>query len=176
MPETSSEISIYADGACQANPGPGGYAAVILSGGQRRELSGGFRKTTNNRMELFAVIAALRELGEPNGKVTIYSDSQYVVNMINGGHAPRWRRNGWTRGKAKEPALNPDLWGDLLDLCFQHDVQFIWVRGHSDNRENARCDELAVAARQAADLPEDAGYEAAAAPVEPQQLSLFDSL
>ena len=176
MVKTSGEITIYTDGACQANPGPGGYGAVLIAGGQRRELSGGFRKTTNNRMELFSVIRALSELGEPNCRVTVFSDSQYVVNMINGGYARQWQRNGWRRNGGKDPVLNSDLWGTLLDLCARHDVKFIWVRGHTDNKENSRCDELAVAARQVANLPADEGYEKPSAPVRPTQLSLFDGM
>lgn len=172
----SGEITIYTDGACQANPGPGGYGVVLISDDQRRELSGGFRKTTNNRMELFSVIRALRELDQPSCKVTVYSDSQYVVNMINGGHAQRWRRNGWKRNGGKELALNPDFWGELLDLCARHEAKFVWVRGHADNKENSRCDELAVAARQVANLPVDEGYEQPAAPAKPKQLSLFDGM
>ena len=112
----------------------------------------------------------------PNGKVTIYCDARYVVDMINGGHARLWRRNGWKRNRGKDPALNPDLWAELLDLCDRHDVTFTWVRGHADNAENTRCDELAVAARRGDNLPPDEGYEASLAPVEPAQLSLFEGL
>jgi len=176
MLKPAGEIEIYTDGACQSNPGPGGYGVVLIADGRRRELSGGFRKTTNNRMELFSVIRALRELDHPNSKVTVYSDAQYVVNMINGGYAQRWRRDGWTRNHGKDPAMNPDLWEILLDLCARHAVRFVWVRGHADNKENSRCDELAVAARQGTDLPADEGYEKPVAPVQPTQLSLFDGM
>ena len=176
MLKSSGEITIYTDGACQSNPGPGGYGVVLIVDGQRRELSGGFRKTTNNRMELFSVIRALRELDRPSCKVTVYSDAQYVVNMINGGYAQRWRRDGWTRNRGKDPAMNPDLWEILLDLCARHDVKFVWVRGHTDNKENSRCDELAVAARQGANLPVDEGYEKPIAPAQPKQMSLFDGM
>lgn len=176
MLNSTGEIAIYTDGACQANPGPGGYGIVLIAEGRRQEFSGGFRRTTNNRMELFSVIRALRELGRPHGPVTVYSDSQYVVNMINGGYARQWQRNGWKRNGGKDPALNPDLWGDLLDLCAAHEVKFVWVRGHADNKENSRCDELAVAARQVAELPVDEGYEKPAAPAKPTQLSLFDGM
>ena len=176
MLKSCGEITIYTDGACRANPGPGGYGVVLLANGQRHELSGGFRKTTNNRMELFSVIRALRELEQPHGQVTVYSDAQYVVNMINGGHAQRWRQAGWTRNKGKDPAMNPDLWEILLDLCARHEPKFVWVRGHTDNPENTRCDELAVAARQVADLPEDEGYGKPATPAQPAQLSLFEGL
>ena len=176
MFKSPGDITIYTDGACQANPGPGGYGVVLIADGQRQELSGGFLKTTNNRMELFSVIRALRELELPHGKVTVYSDAQYVVNMINGGYAQQWRRDGWTRNKGKDPAKNPDLWEILLDLCALHNANFIWVRGHADNKENSRCDELAVAARQVADLPTDDGYENPATPAQPTQLSLFEGL
>ena len=167
------EYVIYTDGACSTNPGPGGYGVILVADGQRRELSGGFRKTTNNRMELFSVITALRALPAPGCKVTIFSDAQYVVRMYSGGYAQRWRKDGWTRNKGKEPALNPDLWGDLLDLCGQHEVEFIWVRGHAEHPENTRCDELAVAARQVANLPVDEGYEKPAPSKPAAQLTLF---
>lgn len=167
MPEPSADIALYTDGACQPNPGPGGYGIVLLARGQRHEFSGGFRKTTNNRMELFSVIRGLRELGPARQRVTVYSDSQYVVNMASGGYAAQWRRNGWKRNKGRDPALNPDLWGALLDLCACHTVRFQWVRGHASNVENTRCDELAVAARQVAKLPPDIGYETPAASVPP---------
>jgi ribonuclease HI len=159
MTEPAPEVVLYTDGACSPNPGPGGYGVILSVAGKRRELSGGFRKTTNNRMELFSVIRGLRELEAPNGQVTVYSDSQYVVSMINGGHAQGWRRAGWRRNKGKDPALNPDLWDELLTLCGRHTVRFVWVRGHAEHAENTRCDELAVAARQAGNLPADEGYE-----------------
>lgn len=165
--------TLYTDGACQPNPGAGGYGVVLLLGGRRRELSGGFRHTTNNRMELYSIIRGLHELGPERQTVAVYSDSQYVVNMINGGHARRWQRDGWRRNRGKDPALNPDLWGQLLGLCAEHDVRFVWVRGHADNAENMRCDELAVQARQAVDLPADEGYEQPAAAARPEQLALF---
>lgn len=166
-------IEIYTDGAASPNPGPGGYGAVLLCDGQRQELSGGFRKTTNNRMELFSVITGLRALGDRKCGVTVYSDSRYVVDMFNGGYAAQWRKNGWTRNKGKDPALNPDLWDELLNLSADRDVKFVWVRGHADNAENARCDELAVAARQVSGLPGDEGYENPVAQRAPKQLTLF---
>jgi len=159
MTQVADGITIYTDGACQCNPGPGGYGVIMFAGGTRHEFSGGFRFTTNNRMELFSVIKALREVRPPRSVVTIYSDAQYVVKMYSDGHAARWRRAGWTRNKGREPALNPDLWGELLDLCAPHDVRFVWVRGHDSTVENNRCDELAVAARQQANLPVDEAYE-----------------
>ncbi|MEO6723945.1 MAG: ribonuclease HI [Blastocatellia bacterium] len=151
------QVVIYTDGACSGNPGPGGYGAVLLFNGNRKELSGGFRLTTNNRMEMLAAIEALRSL-EDASAVKLHTDSQYVVNAIMQGWAKRWRANGWMRNK-KEKAINPDLWGQLLDLCAQHHVEFIWVRGHSGNIENERCDVLAVAAAQQRDLPADDAYE-----------------
>lgn len=153
------QVVIYTDGACLGNPGPGGYGAVLLYGGQRKELAGGFRLTTNNRMELMAAIVALRAL-KTKCSVKLHSDSQYVVQAIRQGWAARWQAQGWMRNK-KEKAINPDLWAQLLELCREHEVEFIWVRGHAGNRENERCDELAVAAAQQAHLPADAGYEAA---------------
>ena len=174
MTHAPDEITIYTDGACRPNPGPGGYGAILIVGGRKRELSGGFRLTTNNRMELFSVIRALRDVEPPNAKVTVYSDSQYIVSMYNGGYAKQWRRNGWTRNKGRDPVLNPDLWGALLDLCARHDVRFVWVRGHAASAENIRCDELAVAARQGANLPPDEGYEQPGVPERLGQLTLFD--
>lgn len=166
-------ISIYTDGACQPNPGVGGYGIILVEDGRRRELSGGFRRTTNNRMELYSVIRALEALPAGARGVTVFSDSQYVVNMYGGGHARRWRAAGWTRNGGKEPALNADLWGALLDLCERHAVMFQWVRGHADHPENTRCDELAVAARQAPDLPVDEGFEKPGPGPAGTQLSLF---
>ncbi|HWO01380.1 MAG TPA: ribonuclease HI [Blastocatellia bacterium] len=151
------KVTIYTDGACLGNPGPGGYGVVLLFGGHRKELSGGFRLTTNNRMELLAVIVGLRALKE-RCSVTVYSDSQYVVNTIEKGWAARWRANGWKRNK-KEKAINADLWEELLDLCDKHQVKMVWVRGHSGVKENERCDELSVAAANQKGLPPDEGYE-----------------
>ena len=107
---------------------------VMIRNGQRLEFSGGFAGTTNNRMEsFFSVIRALRELGQPGYRVTVYSDAQYVVKMYNGGYARQWRLNGWTRNRGRDKAMNPDLWGALLDLCDLHEVTFVWVKGHSSN-------------------------------------------
>ena len=150
-------VVIYTDGACSGNPGPGGYGVVMLYDGYRKELSGGFRLTTNNRMEMLAAIEGLRALKE-RCAVTLYSDSQYLINAIQQGWAVRWRANGWMRNK-KEKAVNPDLWAQLLDLCARHEVEFVWVRGHAGNVENERCDQLAVAASQHRDLPADEVYE-----------------
>ncbi|AEG59461.1 ribonuclease HI [Desulforamulus ruminis] len=150
---SDKEVIIYTDGACSGNPGPGGYGAVMLYQGHRRELSAGFRDTTNNRMEIMAAIASLEALKE-KCSVTLYTDSQYLVNAMEKGWAKKWRANGWMRNK-KEPALNPDLWERLLTLCQYHKVKFLWVRGHSGNPENERCDQLAVEASKQPDLPPD---------------------
>ena len=161
----AASVTIYADGAASPNPGRGGYGVVILHQGNRHELSGGFRATTNNRMELMGAIAGLRALqslplpGGCKAKVTLYSDAKYLVDMFNGGHAAKWRQNGWTRNKGKDKACNHDQWHELLTLAERHDVNMVWVKGHSSNLENAHCDELAVAARQREDLPPDEGYE-----------------
>ncbi|MBW4462144.1 MAG: ribonuclease HI [Nodosilinea sp. WJT8-NPBG4] len=150
-------IIIYTDGACTGNPGPGGYGTVLLYGEHRRELSGGYRLTTNNRMEMVAAIAGLQAL-KHKCAVTIYSDSKYVVEAIMKGWAVRWRSKGWMRTKT-ERAVNADLWQQLLSLCEQHQVEFQWVKGHSGNVENERCDRLAVAAARQPDLLIDEGYE-----------------
>ena len=150
-------VDIYTDGACLGNPGPGGYGAVLLDGGHRKELSGGFRLTTNNRMEIMAVIKGLEAL-EERCSVSLYSDSQYVVNAISKGWAKRWKANGWKRNSKGEKALNPDLWDKMLDLCGKHEVTFKWVRGHSGNKENERCDSLAVGSAKMKGLPADSGY------------------
>ena len=150
-------VTIYTDGACSGNPGPGGYGAVLRSGGHSKELSAGFRKTTNNRMELLAVISGLEILKAPS-RVRIYSDSRYIVDAVNKGWARRWRANGWKRNK-KERAINPDLWSRLLDLMEVHDTEFRWVKGHAGNAGNERADALAVAASNTDDLAIDEGYE-----------------
>lgn len=151
------EVTIYTDGGARYNPGPGGYGIVELCDGQRLERSGGFRLTTNNRMELMACIVALRELSRRNRPIILYSDSSYVVNGISKGWARSWRKNGWIKGD-RQPALNPDLWAELLDLVEELDVCFRWVRGHDGNPFNERCDELAVAATLQEGMPEDTGY------------------
>jgi len=151
-----NKVIIYTDGACLGNPGPGGYGAVLLYNDHRKELSGGFRLTTNNRMEIMAAIVALTTL-KRSCEVTLYTDSQYVVNALTKGWAERWRANGWKRNK-KEKALNCDLWEQLLNLCRRHKIEFVWVRGHADNRENELCDLLASEAAQGQNLPPDTGY------------------
>jgi ribonuclease HI len=157
-PESSLPVVVaWTDGCCLGNPGPGGWAAVLLSGANRKELSGGYRRTTNNRMEILGVIRALEALKE-RCDVTVRSDSQYVVKAMNEGWAENWKRRGWVTA-SKAPAANPDLWERLLRLRIDHRVTFEWVRGHSGVVENERCDELANAAARAADLPEDEGYK-----------------
>jgi len=151
------EVKIYTDGGCMNNPGPGGFGAILLFGKHRRELSGGFRLTTNNRMEILAAIRGLEALKE-RCRVTIYSDSQYVVNAIEKGWAERWRSNGWRRNK-KERAINPDLWEKLLNLCDRHEVRFQWIRGHAGTDENERADQLAKAAATGEDQAIDEVYE-----------------
>jgi ribonuclease HI len=151
-------VEIFTDGAASPNPGPGGYGVIIVDGDQRRELAGGYRETTNNRMELMAAIRGLQAVTGERRDVVIFSDSRYVVDMIEGGYAARWRARGWMRD-TKHRAENPDLWGELLDGAALHSVKFRWVRGHSDHAGNERCDSLAVAARQQAGLPPDEPFE-----------------
>ncbi len=141
--EYTMNVTIYTDGACSGNPGPGGYGAILMYGSHKKELSGGDANTTNNRMELMGVITALKALNRPC-QVDLYTDSQYVVNAIEKGWAKKWQSNGWMRNK-KDKALNPDLWQMLLDLLEVHQVTFHWVKGHAENPYNNRCDELAVA-------------------------------
>ncbi len=150
-------VIIYTDGGALGNPGPGGYGAVLLFRNHRKELSGAYRLTTNNRMELTAAIEALKAL-KGSCKVTLHSDSQYLVNGINKGWARRWRANGWMRTK-KEPALNADLWAELLDLLDRHEVKLVWVRGHAGIEENERCDQLTQEAIQSGPLAIDEPYE-----------------
>ena len=137
------DVTIYTDGACSGNPGPGGFGAILMYGDHKKELSGGEAETTNNRMELMGVITALKALKRPC-TVQLYTDSQYVVNAIQKGWAKKWRANGWMRNK-KDKAMTPDLWQELLALLAIHQVTFHWVKGHAENPYNNRCDELAVA-------------------------------
>ena len=139
-----NEVTIYTDGACSGNPGPGGYGVILMSGKYKKEISGGEQETTNNRMELMAVIVGLQALKRPCS-VTLYSDSQYVVNMVRQGWLERWKQNGWMRNK-KEPAKNVDLLEELDRQLHIHQVEMIWVKGHAENPYNNRCDELAVSA------------------------------
>ena len=138
------KVEIFTDGACSGNPGPGGWGTILRYNGVEKELSGGEANTTNNRMELSAVINGLKALKEPC-EVTLYSDSQYVCNALKLGWARKWRSQGWMRNK-KDPALNPELWSELLDLCDKHQLEIVWVKGHAGHPENERCDRLAVEA------------------------------
>ncbi len=150
------QVTMYTDGACSGNPGKGGYGVILVYGTKEKEISEGYRKTTNNRMELLGVIRGLEALKEPCA-VTIYSDSKYVIDAIQNGWAVSWQKNGWKRKGGK--AQNPDLWQRLLDLMNVHAVSCIWVKGHADNEKNNRCDALAVAASQGANLLVDDVYE-----------------
>lgn len=149
------KVIIYTDGACLNNPGPGGYGAVLLWGKHRREISGGFQWTTNNRMELLAVIEALTSL-KKECEVQLWSDSRYVVENINQGYVFRWKQNHWMQ--ANKRAANVDLWERLLPLLERHNVEFCWVKGHAGVEENERCDQLASQAARSEDLQEDEGY------------------
>lgn len=150
-------VTIYTDGGSQGNPGPGGYGAVLLYDRYRKELSGGYRLTTNNRMELMAAIVGLEALKVPC-QVTLMTDSRYLTDAVNQGWARRWRANGWRRNR-RDKALNPDLWARLLDVLDQHQARFQWVKGHAGNQENDRCHELSVSAAQQDQLPPDLAYE-----------------
>lgn len=139
---TMKKVTIYTDGACSGNPGAGGWGTILDYMGKRKELCGGEAQTTNNRMELTAVIEGLKALKE-KCQVTIVTDSQYVVNGITLGWAKSWKANGW-RKKDRKPALNPELWDELLSLIEKHEVSFEWIRGHAGHSENERCDRMAV--------------------------------
>lgn len=136
------QIEIYTDGACSGNPGPGGWGAVLIYNGNEKQLSGSEKNTTNNRMELTAVIMALNALNQPC-EVKLTTDSKYVCDAVNKGWVYSWRKNGW-RKSDKKPALNVDLWEELLSLLENHEVQFIWVKGHNGHKYNEICDTLAV--------------------------------
>jgi ribonuclease HI len=152
------DVIIYTDGCCIGNPGPGGYGVVLSNGKRMKELSGGYRLTTNNRMELMACIVGLRAL-KKKIPVRLYSDSKYVVDGITKGWAKKWRANGWIKPSDKKPAINPDLWNMLLDLCAEHKVEFKWVKGHSGVESNERCDYLANQEALKKNLPADNVYE-----------------
>ena len=156
------KVVIFTDGGADPNPGPGGYGVVMLFGerGQhRKELSGGFRRTTNNRMEITACIQALLTLNR-NSEAVIFTDSRYLADTIEKSWAVRWRKNGWKRSEGS-PAINADLWAQMLDLLDQHTVSFVWVKGHAGTRENERCDWLATQATHKPNLPVDDGFVAA---------------
>jgi ribonuclease HI len=150
---TKPQITIYTDGAARGNPGPGGYGIVMLSGKFRKEMSEGFKHTTNNRMELLAVIVALETLKIPGSEVTVYTDSKYVSDAVTKG----WVFN-WVKKRFKDKK-NPDLWLRFLEIYKKHIVKFVWVKGHANNPLNERCDELAVAASMQKNLKEDTGYQ-----------------
>jgi len=158
MTDCPTTITIHTDGSCLGNPGPGGWAAVLVCDGIRTELSGGYRLTTNNRMELMAVIEALSTLPGPS-KLALHSDSQYFLHALTKGWLKNWKKNGW-KTAAKKPVKNRDLWLLLDPLLATHDINYCWVRGHSGNAENERCDILAKRAASQRGLPEDTGFEA----------------
>ena len=139
------QVSIYTDGACSGNPGPGGWAAILVYNGREKIISGGESLTTNNRMELLGVISALQALKEAC-EVDLWSDSRYVIDALEKGWAESWKKRGWIKGD-KNPAKNPDLWEQLLQLTAQHQMHYHWVKGHAENPYNNRCDALAVAER-----------------------------
>lgn len=157
MMDELKHVKLYTDGGCDPNPGPGGYGVVLLLDGRRKELSGGFRLTTNNRMEIYAAIQGLEALAAPC-RITLYSDSEYLVNAMTLGWVQRWKAKNWKRNK-REKALNVDLWERLLAQCERHHVEFVWVKGHAGLRENERCDQLSMQALKKKDLPIDEGYE-----------------
>lgn len=148
-----ASITIYTDGAARGNPGPGGYGAVMMSGPHRKEISQGFKHTTNNRMELLSVIVALETLKNIGSKVTVYSDSKYVVEAVEKRWVFDWEKKSFKKKK------NPDLWIRFLEIYRKHTVNFIWIKGHANNVENERCDQLAVEASLSNDLHTDTGYE-----------------
>jgi ribonuclease HI len=150
-------IDMYTDGASSGNPGPGGYGVILKYKDHIKELSGGFRKTTNNRMELKAVIEGLKSLKE-KCKVNIYSDSKYIVDAIEQEWIYKWKNLGWRRNK-KQKLLNPDLWKELFNLLQKHKIKLFWIKGHSAHPENERCDYLAVKASQQSNLPPDEYFE-----------------
>lgn len=148
------EIVMYTDGASRGNPGPGGYGVILMSGKLRKEISQGYRLTTNNRMELMAVIAGLEALKKTGLKITIYTDSQYIVKALNEGWLNKWMATNFSKGKK-----NKDLWVRFYDLYRQQQIRFVWVKGHAENIHNNRCDELATAAADGKNLLIDEGYE-----------------
>ena len=152
------EVTIYTDGACKGNPGPGAYGVVMMFGEHRKEVAAGYKLTTNNRMELLAAITALELLQQPC-KVDLHSDSKYLVQAINDNWIAGWQKKGWVNSK-KEPVKNQDLWRKLLTVMEPHQISWHWVKGHAGNVENERCDELANEAVVADNLLEDEGFEA----------------
>jgi ribonuclease HI len=151
---TKQSVTIYTDGASRGNPGPGGYGTILMSGSHKKELSQGYRLTTNNRMELMAVIAGLKALKKNELNVTVYSDSQYVVKAVKEGWLKKWIATDFKGGKK-----NKDLWLEYHDLSQNHHIRFVWVKGHAANPHNNRCDELATEAADGNDPLIDSGYE-----------------
>lgn len=158
----ATEVIMYTDGSSRGNPGPGGYGVILMSGDKRKELSAGYRLTTNNRMELMGVIAGLEALKKSQLNITVYSDSQYIVKAIKEGWLNKWLATNFAKGKK-----NKDLWVRFYDLYKQHNIKFVWVKGHADNMYNNRCDVLATTAADGRDLLVDEGYE-----MDPNQLTL----
>ena len=152
MAKGDKRIEIYTDGAARGNPGPGGYGIVMKYGSYRKEISHGYRLTTNNRMELLAVIVALEQLRYKNSDVVVYSDSRYVCEAVNKGWILDWERKGFKKKK------NPDLWKKFLKVYRDHRIELVWIKGHSNHPENDHCDRLAVTASRKDNLPEDEGY------------------
>lgn len=157
---SSEQIIVYTDGSSRGNPGRGGYGAILMSGNRKKEISQGYRLTTNNRMELMGVIAALEAMKKTGLNITIYSDSQYIVKAIKEGWLNKWMATNFAKGKK-----NKDLWVRFYSLYKQHNIKFVWVKGHADNPYNNRCDALATAAADGNDLLIDEGYE-----MDPNQL------
>lgn len=158
MTESQTPVHIYTDGSCLGNPGPGGWAAILDYNGSRKEISGGFALTTNNRMEILAVLEALQILKRPC-QVDLFTDSQYVANAITKKWLSSWQKNGW-KTAAKKPVKNQDLWEKMAQLLERHHVRFHWLKGHAGHPENERCDELARAQAQKTTLPADPGFTA----------------
>jgi len=171
MSESKKDVTIYTDGGCLGNPGPGGYGVVLRCGRHEKCLSGGFARTTNNRMEIMAAIVGLETLKDPC-RVALHSDSKYLVDAMTQAWVHRWRANGWRRNK-KDRAVNVDLWQRLLAVCARHEVAFKWVKGHAGHRDNEACDRLANAAAAREDLAVDHGYEQVAAETNGPAPNLF---
>lgn len=156
----NNDVIIYTDGSSRGNPGPGGYGAILMSGNRMKELSQGYRRTTNNRMELMGVIAALEAMKRPRLNITVYTDSQYIVKAVKEGWLNKWIATNFAKGKK-----NKDLWVRFYNLYNQHQIKFVWVKGHADNQYNNRCDVLATTAADGRELLVDEGYE-----MDPDQL------
>lgn len=171
MDDQIKDITIYTDGGCLGNPGPGGYGVVLRYGQHEKHLSGGFRLTTNNRMEIMAAIEGIEALIAPCD-VTLHSDSKYVVDAMTKGWVQRWKANDWRRNK-KDKAVNVDLWERLMAACDKHTVTFKWVKGHAGHADNETCDTLATKAAAGKDLPPDKGYEKTASQTTGSTTNLF---